>query len=204
MVKKGLPIVISAPSGTGKGTVIPYVIKELENAVFSVSCTTREPRAGETDGKSYYFITRDEFEKKIAAGDMLEYNEYVGNLYGTPRREVEEKLNFGTDVIFDVDVNGGMNVKSSLPDAVLIMLMPPDAKTLRGRLHSRGTDSEDVINKRLGMALKEIEFFPRYEYFVVNEDGKAEEAAKKILGIIEAEKRQTVRFPDFIKEFKNI
>lgn len=204
MVRKGLPIVISAPSGTGKGTVIPYVMKGLENASFSVSCTTRAPRDGEKDGEDYYFISRGEFEKKIEAGDMLEYNEYVGNLYGTPKSEVETKLESGRDVIFDIDVNGGMNVKNAICGAVLIMLMPPDPTTLSRRLHSRGTDSEEAINKRLGMALKEIEFFPKYEYFVVNEDGRAEEAAKKILGIIEAERNKTLRFPDFIKQFKSI
>ncbi len=204
MAKKGLPIVISAPSGTGKGTVIPYVMEGLENAAFSVSCTTRAPREGEKDGKNYYFITREEFEKKIETGDMLEYNEYVGNLYGTPKKEVESKLESGTDVIFDIDVNGGMNVKNAICDAVLIMLMPPDLSTLQKRLQSRGTDSEEAINKRLGMALTEIGYFPKYEYFVVNEDGKAEEAAKKILGIIEAERNKTVRFPGFIKQFKSI
>lgn len=200
-MKRGLPIVISAPSGTGKGTVIPYVMDALENAAFSVSCTTRTPREGEVDGVSYSFITRAEFEKKISDGDMLEYNEYVENLYGTPRKETEEKLSLGTDVIFDIDVNGGMNIKKAMDEAVLIMLMPPSLSVQSERLHGRGTDSEEVIAERIAMAHREIEFFKRYEYFVVNETGKAEEAAKEILTIIEAEKKKTFRSPDFIDYF---
>lgn len=201
-MKRGLPIVISAPSGTGKGTVIPYVMDALENASFSVSCTTRAPRKGEINGVNYNFITRSEFEEKISGGDMLEYNEYVDNLYGTPRKETEEKLMRGVDVIFDIDVNGGMNIKNSMQEAVLIMLMPPSYSALSERLRGRGTDSEEVIAERLAMAHREIEFFDKYEYFVINETGKAEDAAKEILAIIEAEKKKTFRSPDFINYFK--
>lgn len=200
---RGLPIVISAPSGAGKGTVIPFVMKELKNAAYSVSCTTREPRPGEVHGVNYYYITRQMFLDRIAAGEMLEHNEYVGNLYGTPRKETEEKLGAGMDVIFEIDVNGAMNIKSTLPEAVLIMILPPDYDTLESRLKLRGTDDDTVIAQRMAQSLKEIEYLPRYDYFVINETGKAKEAADRILAIIEAERHTTQRHPDYVNQFKN-
>ena len=202
-MKRGLPIVISAPSGAGKGTVIPFVMRSLENASYSVSCTTREPRPGERHGINYYYISRQNFEERIRAGAMLEYNEYVGNLYGTPKKETEEKLASGEDVLFEIDVNGAMNLKKSMDEALLIMILPPDYETLETRLRRRGTDSERVIAERMETSLKEIEFFPRYDYFVVNETGKAEAAAREILSIIEAERHKTVRFPEYVTQFKN-
>lgn len=200
---RGLPIVISAPSGAGKGTVIPFVMKGLKNAAFSVSCTTRDPRPGEVHGVNYFFISREDFTARLERNEMLEHNEYVGNLYGTPRKETEDALSAGTDVIFEIDVNGAMNIKRAMPEAVLIMIMPPDYDTLENRLRLRGTDADTVIAQRMAQSLKEIEYLPRYDYFVVNETGKAEEAAQKILAIIEAERHTTARHPDYVETFKN-
>ena len=200
---KGLPIVISAPSGAGKGTVIPFVIQGLKKASFSVSCTTRSPRPGEEHGVNYFFISREEFLARIERNEMLEFNEYVGNLYGTPRKETEDKLGQGYDVIFEIEVNGAMNIKKTMPEAVLIMIMPPDYATLENRLRLRGTDADDVIKLRMEQSLNEIEYLPRYDYFVVNETGKAEEAANKILAIIEAERHSTLRHPNYVETFKN-
>ena len=200
---RGLPIVISAPSGAGKGTVIPFVMKGLKSAAFSVSCTTRAPRPGEQHGVNYFFISREEFLTRLERNEMLEHNEYVGNLYGTPRKETEDALGAGKDVIFEIDVNGAMNIKKAMPEAVLIMIMPPDYDTLESRLRLRGTDAPDVIAQRMAQSLKEIDYLPRYDYFVVNETGKAEDAANKILAIIEAERYTTARHPDYVNTFKN-
>lgn len=200
---RGLPIIIAAPSGCGKGTVIPLVIKELERAVYSVSCTTRSPRAGEEDGSDYFFITREEFEERIARGEMLEYNEYVGNLYGTPLYETQERLGSGLDVIFEVDVNGAENIRRRLEGAVSVMILPPSFGVLRKRLEGRGTDSPEVIEKRLKKALDEIERLPSFDYYVINRDGMPDRCARDILGIITAERRRTSRNSDLTNKFKN-
>ena len=200
-MKQGLPIVISAPSGTGKGTVISLLMKQLRNAFYSISCTTRSPRPKEKEGVNYYFIDRSEFENRIKNGLMLEYNEYVGNLYGTPKKETDEKLTDGIDVIFELDVNGAMHLQQSMPGAVLIMIMPPDYKTLETRLRGRGTDSDEVIAGRMKTSLQEIQFFDQYHYFVVNETGKPDKAAKEIMNIIEAERHKIVRYPNYINKF---
>lgn len=201
-MKRGLPIVISAPSGTGKGTVIPFVMQGLENAKFSVSCTTRSPRAGEQDGVNYHYISEQQFLSMVDAGQMLEHNLYVDHYYGTPREQTEAWLSAGTDVIFEIDVNGAMNIKKALPEAVLIMIMPPDYKTLEARLRGRGTDDEQTIAKRLSASLDEVGYLPRYDYFVINHTDRAREAAEDILGIIAAERRKCDRHPDFAEQFK--
>ena len=200
-MKQGLPIVISAPSGNGKGTVISLLMKQLINAFYSISCTTRSPRPKEKEGVNYYFIDRSEFENRIKNGLMLEYNEYVGNLYGKPKKETDEKLTDGIDVIFELDVNGAMHLQQSMPGAVLIMIMPPDYKTLETRLRGRGTDSDEVIAGRMKTSLQEIQFFDQYHYFVVNETGKPDKAAKEIMNIIEAERHKIVRYPNYINKF---
>ncbi|MCI8332802.1 MAG: guanylate kinase [Clostridiales bacterium] len=200
-MKQGLPIVISAPSGTGKGTVISILMKQLQHAFYSISCTTRSPRPKEKEGVNYYFIDRSDFESRIQKGLMLEYNEYVGNLYGTPKKETDEKLAAGIDVIFELDVNGAMHLQESMPGAVLIMIMPPDYPSLEARLRGRGTDTDEVIAGRMQTSLQEIQFFSRYHYFVVNETGKPDQAAKEIMNIIEAERHKTARYPDYTNKF---
>lgn len=172
-IRKGKVIVISAPSGCGKSTII-NAVRELPgmDLQFSVSATNRDPRPGETDGVSYYFLTDDEFRRRIDAGDFVEYCEvYPGRFYGTLKSEVERTRDDGHDVILDIDVVGGVNVKEMFgDDALSIFIMPPSVDELRRRLESRGTDSEERIAERVGRAEYEIGFAPKYDRVVVNDD----------------------------------
>ncbi len=169
-MNKGILYVISAPSGCGKGTILTELFKRTDNLHYSVSATTRAPREGEIDGKSYYFITRDEFEKKIADGGMFEYAEFCGNYYGTPKDKVFEKLNEGISVILEIETIGAMKVKEAYPEAVMIFILPPKVSTLRERLIGRGTETLDVIEKRVGEAESEIRKSYNYDYILVNDD----------------------------------
>lgn len=172
-IRKGKVIVISAPSGCGKSTII-NAVRELPgmDLQFSVSATNRDPRPGETDGVSYYFLTDDEFRRRIDAGDFVEYCEvYPGRFYGTLKSEVERTRDDGHDVILDIDVVGGVNVKEMFgDDALSIFIMPPSVDELRRRLESRGTDTEERIAERVGRAEYEIGFAPKYDRVVVNDD----------------------------------
>lgn len=180
-MSKGKLLVLSGPSGVGKGTIVKEVLKLRPNACVSVSCTTRSPRAGEIDGQSYFFISKNQFEKMIEEGGFLEYSEHFGNLYGTPRQFVEERLERG-DVILEIDVNGALSVKKSMPQAVLVMIAPPDREALYARLRGRGTEGEDVISMRLDRAEFELSKAPLYDYTVVNDDlNKAVGEVVKIL-----------------------
>lgn len=170
MNNKGTLYVISAPSGCGKGTILSEVLKNFKNIHYSVSATTRKPREGELNGVNYYFITRDEFEEEIANGGMLEYAEFCGNYYGTPKAKVMEKLDLGIDVILEIETVGAMKVKESYPDAVLIFILPPSIDTLRERLIGRGTEALDVIDRRVGEAASEIEKSYNYDYVLVNDN----------------------------------
>lgn len=168
-MSKGKLLVLSGPSGVGKGTIVKEVLKLRPDACVSVSCTTRSPREGEVDGKSYFFITKEQFKRMIADGGFLEYSEHFGNFYGTPRKFVEERLERG-DVILEIDVNGGLSVKESMPQAVLVMIAPPDKEALYARLRGRGTEGEDVIAMRLDRADFELSKAPLYDYTVINDD----------------------------------
>ena len=203
MTSRGILTVISGPAGSGKGTVISSVMQKSGNFVYSVSVTTRKPRPGEVDGVHYHFISRDEFEQLIRTGMTLEYTEYCGNYYGTLRREIDGKLDEGKDVILEIEVDGAMQVKTKFPDAVLVMIIPPDYSTLEQRLRSRGTNTEEDIKRRLTRACEEMRFFSRYDYFIINRDGGAEQAADEFIGIVEAQKRSTHRNSGFSTEFFN-
>lgn len=170
MNNKGTLYVISAPSGCGKGTILSEVLKNVKNIHYSVSATTRQPREGELNGVNYYFITREEFETEISNGGMLEYAEFCGNYYGTPKAKVMEKLDLGIDVILEIETVGAMKVKESYPDAVLIFILPPSIDTLRERLIGRGTEALDVIDRRVGEAASEIEKSYNYDYVLVNDN----------------------------------
>lgn len=170
MNNKGTLYVISAPSGCGKGTILSEVLKNFKNIHYSVSATTRQPREGEKNAINYYFITREEFETEIANGGMLEYAEFCGNYYGTPKAKVMEKLDSGIDVILEIETVGAMKVKESYPDAVLIFILPPSIDTLRERLIGRGTEALDVIDRRVGEAASEIEKSYNYDYVLVNDN----------------------------------
>jgi len=183
-MKQGRLIVISGPSGTGKGSIIKKVMEQWPAAEFSISMTTRGMREGEEDGVHYYFTTHEVFEETIAQGGFLEWADVFGNYYGTPKAPVERRLGQGADIILDIDIQGGMNVRKAMPDAVLIFILPPTMKELRRRLENRGTDAQDVIEKRLAKALTEIGAAREYDYVVVNDD--LDVAASEVLSIIKA------------------
>ena len=180
-MKKGKFIVISGPSGVGKGTICNRLFKEL-NAWYSVSTTTREPREGETDGINYYFISKEEFKKRIDDGEFLEYNIYNDNYYGTSKKMVLDKINSGIDVFMEIDVNGAHNIKKMFPEAILIYIAPPSIDELRNRLINRGTESMEKITQRLEIAEKELKEIDFYDYVIVNDDlEKATDEVRKII-----------------------
>ena len=192
MTKRGLLFIMSGPAGSGKGTLVKRV-RELAEFDFSVSATTRGPRPGEIDGVHYFFVKKEEFEKKIAAGEMLEYAEYVGNYYGTPKQPVERTLAAGKNIILDIDVQGAIQVKEKMPEAVMIFVLPPDFATLMRRIRGRGTESPEIIEKRMQKARLELESFSLYDYVVVNRDNDIESAARDVLSILKAETLKTFR-----------
>ena len=199
-MSKGLMIVISGPAGSGKGTVNAHLLKSGE-FVYSVSATTRAPRPGEVDGVNYHFISRDEFLSRIATGDMLEYTEYCGNYYGTPRKEAEEVLESGKNLILEIEVEGARNIKHKYPEAVLIMLLPPSFKVQEQRLRGRGTETEDKILERLERTRAEIKEADFYDYAVYNYDGADQIAANEIYAIVTAEKHAMKRNGSLAKTY---
>ena len=191
-MQRGLMVVVSGPAGSGKGTVNAELLKTGE-FVYSVSATTRAPRPGEVDGVNYHFITEAEFRQRLDEGGMLEYTQYCGNFYGTPRKEAEEVLASGKNLILEIEVEGARNVKAAYPDAVLIMLLPPSFAVQEYRLRNRGTETEEKIRERLTRTREEIAQADAYDYVVYNHDGKDLEAAAQIQAIVEAENRSMRR-----------
>lgn len=202
MNKRGMVIVISGPSGSGKGTVVNALREIYSDAEVSISATTRAPRTGERDGVEYYFKTREEFEGLIERGEVLEYTQYNGNYYGTLKSEAERITESGHDLILEIEVDGAGQIKRLLGDkCVLIMLIAPSATELERRLRGRGTETDDVINKRLDRAKEEIELASSYDYVVVNETGCHVECAGDIVSIIKSSHFKAERMADYIKEF---
>lgn len=188
---KGKLYIISGPSGAGKGTICERLIN-ARKIDLSISMTTREPREGEKDGKSYYFVSTEEFERNIREDKMLEYATVFDNIYGTPKGPIDEKLLRGRDVILEIDVQGGLQVRKKMPkDTVLIFILPPSIAELRKRLVGRGKDSPEVIEKRLEGAINEIKLIGEYDYYIVNDD--LDKAVTEALFIIDAER---LRVPD--------
>ena len=190
-MQKGLLIVISGASGTGKGTVCKKLLAENPNVFYSISVTTRQPRAGELDGREYYFITVDEFKNWIAEDKFLEYAEVYGNFYGTPIHKIEEHLNRGEDVLLEIDIQGALNVMKKRPDGVYIFLLPPSIEELKKRIQGRGTESQETLSRRFDAAFNEIATGKKYQYVVVNDTVEA--AVAKIEAILAAERCKVSR-----------
>lgn len=192
---RGLLIVISGPSGVGKGTVRKALFeREGHNLVYSISMTTRSIRKGETDGVEYHFVSKEKFEQEIAKGNLLEYAEFCDNYYGTPLDKVNEQLDAGQEVVLEIEVQGAMQVKQKMPDAVYVFIAPPSMSALEERLINRGTESKEIINKRLEKARKEVKMAKEYGYIVVNDT--VDNAADRIMAIIRAEHAKTERVID--------
>ena len=193
--ENGLLLVVSGPAGSGKGTVLAELLADPAFA-YSVSATTRAPRPGEADGVNYYFLDRAAFEARIANDDMLEYTEYCGNYYGTPRAEAEAVLASGRNLILEIEVEGAANVKRRYPGAVSVMLLPPSFAVQEARLRGRGTETEEKIRARLARTREEVAKVEDYDYVVYNRDGCAHAAAEDIRAIVRAERARLARNAD--------
>jgi len=188
--------IISAPSGSGKSTLVSRLLNEVEGLTFSVSYTTRRPRLTESDGFAYYFIEREEFERRIAAGEFLEYAEVFGNYYGTHAGALENAREHGRDLVLDIDIQGAAQLKERIPDAVSVFVLPPSRASLEQRLRARGQDNEEVILRRLADAATEIRNYSLYDYVVVNDD--LDLAAETLKSIVRAERARRLRVEDKI------
>lgn len=197
-MEKGLLIVLSGPSGVGKGTVCSALRQTVPDIVYSVSATTRAPRSGETNGVNYFFKTKEQFEEMIANGDLLEWAEYVGNFYGTPRSFVKNTVDSGKDIILEIEVQGALKVKEKFPEGVFIFLMPPSLDELQQRIETRGTESTDSIRHRMSAAVEELKLLEHYDYAVVND--RIELACQRIQAIITAERCRRERVFPRVKE----
>ena len=184
-MRKGLLILISGPSGTGKGTVCDLLRQKHPEISYSISATTRQPRPGEQDGVNYYFYTKEKFREMIDQGQLLEWAEVYGNFYGTPKQKVLDRLDAGEDILLEIDTQGALNVMKVMPEGLFIFLLPPSLEELAARLKGRGTETEESLYRRLGAAVDEIKLATKYRYVVVND--KVEDAEETIANIIEAE-----------------
>lgn len=196
-MSKGFLLVLSGPSGVGKGTVSEALMKSSDDIVFSTSLTTRSPRPNEVDGENYYFVSRDEFEEMIENDELLEYAKVHDNYYATPKDFVFEEIEKGEIVLLEIDVQGALQVKKRYKNAIFIFLLPPNMGELRGRIEKRGTEEKDVIDLRFNNAFKELDFVGEYDYFVVNDT--VEQAVADIKNIIAAERLRVKRYKDIKK-----
>jgi guanylate kinase len=184
--KRGRLFIVSGPSGSGKTTVVDHLMNTAPHLLFSISCTTRPPRAGEKNGREYHFVTREQFETMLAADEFLEYASVIGELYGTPRRNLEQAARQDKDLVLDIDVQGARQVKGKLPEAVAILLLPPSAEELERRLCERAQDEPEVIRRRLNHARTEIEHYKDYDYLIINRS--LQETCAQVAGVVAGER----------------
>lgn len=200
MADKGILIVVSGFSGAGKGTLMKSLLNTYDNYALSISMTTRSPREGERDGIEYFFVDREQFEERIEQNGLIEYAEYCGNYYGTPRAYVEEQLAAGKDVVLEIEIQGALKVKKQFPESLLLFVTPPSAQELERRLKGRGTETDEVIARRLARAYEESQGMEAYDYIVVNDD--LDTCVEEIHRLVDAARRVPVRRSTFIKEIR--
>ena len=200
MERKGILVVVSGFSGSGKGTIMKELLSRYDNYALSISATTRSPREGEQDGREYFFKTREEFEEMIAADALIEHACYVENYYGTPRAYVEEQLALGKDVILEIEIQGALQIRKRFPDTLLLFVTPPSAEELKKRLVGRGTETMDVIESRMDRACEEAEGMQNYDYLIVNDS--LDRCVEEMHSIIQGEHRRSSRNCEFMKEIK--
>lgn len=198
MTKKGQLIVVSGPSGVGKGTVLGQYLASRERIAYSISATTRNPRPGEQNGVQYFFLSREEFEQTVQNGGMLEYASYNGNYYGTPKAPVEQQREQGNDVVLEIEVQGALQVKKSCPDALLIFIAPPSFDELRSRLTGRQTEDEKTVENRLNIARQELKCAGEYDYIIINDT--IEQAVERLNQIISANRYNKNNMKEFLDE----
>ena len=200
MKRRGILIVVSGFAGSGKGTLMKELLNQYDNYALSISATTRKPRGQEVDGKEYFFKSVEEFEKMIAQEDLIEYANYVGNYYGTPKAYVEEQLAAGKDVILEIEIQGALKVKEKFPNALLLFVTPPSAEILKARLVGRGTETMDVVEMRMRRAAEEAEGLASYDYILINDD--LQTCVEQMHNIIQSEHFKTSRNHEFMNQIK--
>lgn len=199
-MSKGILAVVSGFSGSGKGTIMKRLLEKYDNYGLSISATTRQPREGEVHGREYFFQTKEEFEKMIEQGELIEYAQYVENYYGTPKTYVEEQRSLGKDVILEIEIQGAMKIKEQYPEAVLLFVTPPSAEELKRRLVGRGTETKEVVESRLRRAVQESEGMELYDYLVVNDD--LETCVDEVHAIIRSEHDRISRNGEYIEKIR--
>ena len=200
MNHQGILVVVSGFSGAGKGTLMKELLKRYDNYALSISATTRAPREGETDGKEYFFVTKEQFEKMRDERKLIEYAQYVNNYYGTPKEYVEQKMAEGKDVILEIEIQGALKVKKRFPDALLLFVTPPSAEELRRRLVGRGTETLEVINARLARAAEEASGMEAYDYLLINDD--LDRCVEEMHQLIQLRHRKTSYHLDFLSKMR--
>ena len=200
MNHQGILVVVSGFSGAGKGTLMKELLKRYDNYALSISATTRAPREGETDGKEYFFVTKEQFESMIEEKELIEYAQYVNNYYGTPKEYVEQKMAEGKDVILEIEIQGALKVKKRFPDALLLFVTPPSAEELRRRLVGRGTETLEVINARLARAAEEASGMEAYDYLLINDD--LDRCVEEMHQLIQLQHRKTSYHLDFLSKMR--